>query len=172
MLLPSSEHIQQTANVSGATAPPIQVTQFSYSTHFNDRDCHSIQESTIWSALPGYASIKESMMVPRIHIHLSAPGINHLNLTQFGLALYSRGRCGPHHVLLVDSHNVLHKKIDVIENQTHAIITQNRQDRRFGENGWLGFVGSSHSKNSTTHFLRQTGTRTCGVFLDTIVHRP
>ncbi len=58
MLLPTSEHIQQTAHVSGLATSPIQVTQFSYTTHFKSRGSRSVQESNIWSALPGYASLR------------------------------------------------------------------------------------------------------------------
>lgn len=58
MLLPSSEYIQQSAKLSGLTASPIQVTQFSYTTYFTNRDCGTKQESNIWSALPGYASLR------------------------------------------------------------------------------------------------------------------
>lgn len=58
MLLPSSDAIQQSAKVSGLTASPIQVTQFSYTTYFTNRDCRTKQESNIWSALPGYASLR------------------------------------------------------------------------------------------------------------------
>lgn len=58
MLLPTSDHIQQTALVSGLTTAPIQVTQFSYTTQFKSRGSRSVQESNIWSALPGYASLR------------------------------------------------------------------------------------------------------------------
>ncbi len=58
MLLPTSDHIQQTAQVSGLTTAPIQVTQFSYATQFKSQGSRSIQESDIWSALPGYASLR------------------------------------------------------------------------------------------------------------------
>ena len=58
MLLPTSEHIQQTATVSGITASPIQITQFSYTTQFKSQGSRSVQESNIWSALPGYASLR------------------------------------------------------------------------------------------------------------------
>ncbi len=58
MLLPTSDHIQQTAQVSGLTTAPIQVTHFSYATQFKNRGSRSVQESNIWSALPGYASLR------------------------------------------------------------------------------------------------------------------
>ena len=58
MLLPTTEHIQQTAQVSGLTTVPLQVTQFSYTTQFKSRGSRSVQESNIWSALPGYASLR------------------------------------------------------------------------------------------------------------------
>lgn len=58
MLLPTSEHLQQTAKVSGLSVSGIQVTQLSYSTHFNKRESHFVQESYIWSALPGFASLR------------------------------------------------------------------------------------------------------------------
>ena len=58
MLLPTSEHLQQTAKVSGLSVSDIQVTQLSYSMHFNKRESRFVQESYIWSALPGYASLR------------------------------------------------------------------------------------------------------------------
>jgi len=58
MLLPASEHLQQTAKVSGLSVSDIQVTQLSYSTHFNKRETRFVQESNIWSALPGFASLR------------------------------------------------------------------------------------------------------------------
>jgi hypothetical protein len=58
ILLPTSEHLQQTAKVSGLSVSDIQVTQLSYSTHFNIREGRFVQESNIWSALPGYASLR------------------------------------------------------------------------------------------------------------------
>ena len=58
MLLPTSEHLQQTAKVSGLSVSDIQVTQLSYSTHFNKQESRFVQESSIWSALPGYASLR------------------------------------------------------------------------------------------------------------------
>ncbi len=58
MLLPTSDRIQQTAQVSGLSTAPIQVTQFSYTTQFKSQGSRSIQESNIWAALPGYASLR------------------------------------------------------------------------------------------------------------------
>lgn len=58
MLLPASEHLQQTAKVTGLSVSDIQVTQLSYPTHFNKRESRFVQESSIWSALPGYASLR------------------------------------------------------------------------------------------------------------------
>ena len=58
LLLPASEHLQQTAEVSGLSVSDIQVTQLSYSTHFNKRESRFVQKSYIWSALPGYASLR------------------------------------------------------------------------------------------------------------------
>ena len=58
ILLPTSEHLQQTAKVSGLSFSDIQVTQLSYPTHFNKRESRFVQESSIWSALPGYASLR------------------------------------------------------------------------------------------------------------------
>ncbi|MGV7228076.1 MAG: hypothetical protein ACQ9IQ_05380 [Nitrospirales bacterium] len=58
MLLPASEHLQQTAKVSGLSVSDIQVTQLSYPTHFNKRESRFVQESSIWPALPGYASLR------------------------------------------------------------------------------------------------------------------
>ena len=66
------------------------------------------------------------MMVPRVHIELSAPGINHLRLTQFGLKLIIAGG-----IALTVSFwwigTTLHDKIDVLTDQTETIITQTRQ---------------------------------------------
>lgn len=56
-LLPSSEHIQQTVTASGLSASQIQVNQLSSTRHFNSRDTRSMQETSFWSALPGYASL-------------------------------------------------------------------------------------------------------------------
>ena len=59
MLLPASQHLQQTAQVSGGRVSDIQVTQLSYTTHFNNRESRVVQGSNIiWSALPGYASLR------------------------------------------------------------------------------------------------------------------
>jgi hypothetical protein len=58
LLLPTSEHIQQTAKISGLRDSDIQVTHLSPSTHFNNRNACLIQESNIWSALSGYASLR------------------------------------------------------------------------------------------------------------------
>jgi len=58
MLLPKSEHIQQTANVSGLRDSHIQVTQLSNTAHFNNQGSRFGQESNIWSALSGYASLR------------------------------------------------------------------------------------------------------------------
>ena len=58
MLLPASEHLQQTAKVSGLSVSDIQVTQLSYPTHFNKQESRFVQDSSIWSALPGYASLR------------------------------------------------------------------------------------------------------------------
>jgi hypothetical protein len=58
MLLPTSEGLQQMAEVSGLSVSDVQVTQLSYSTHFNKRESRFVQESYIWAALPGYASLR------------------------------------------------------------------------------------------------------------------
>jgi hypothetical protein len=58
MLLPTSEGLQQMAKVSGLSVSDIQVTQLSYPTHFNKRESRFVQEASIWSALPGYASLR------------------------------------------------------------------------------------------------------------------
>jgi hypothetical protein len=58
MLIPKSEHFQQTAKVSGLSVSEIQVTQLSYSMHFNKRESRFDQQSYIWSALPGFASLR------------------------------------------------------------------------------------------------------------------
>lgn len=58
MLLPASEDIQQTAKVSGVGVTEIHVTQLSNTTPFNRREGLLAQRSHIWSALPGYASLR------------------------------------------------------------------------------------------------------------------
>ena len=65
------------------------------------------------------------MMIPRVHNHLSAPGIKHLTLTQFGLKLITAGGLA----LTVSFWWIgitLHDKIDVLENQTYLILDQTR----------------------------------------------
>ena len=57
-LLPSSEHIQQTARASGLPGSQIQVNQLPSTALFNSRETRSIHKSYLWSALPGYASVK------------------------------------------------------------------------------------------------------------------
>ena len=57
-LLPAPEDLQQTAKVSGLSISDIQVTQLSSTTHFHKRESHLAQTSNIWSALPGYASLR------------------------------------------------------------------------------------------------------------------
>ncbi|MDH5773640.1 MAG: hypothetical protein OEZ57_01825 [Nitrospirota bacterium] len=56
-LLPTSEQLQQTAKVSGLSVSDIQVTKLSSSTHFHRRGS-TLHESSMWSALPGYASLR------------------------------------------------------------------------------------------------------------------
>ncbi len=66
------------------------------------------------------------MMVPRVRIDLSAPGIDHLRLTQFGLKLIVAGGLA----LTVSFWWIgtsLHDKIDALTDQTETIITQTRQ---------------------------------------------
>ena len=65
-------------------------------------------------------------MVPRMHLSLSAPGINHLTLTQFGLKLITVGAL----TLTITFWwigTTLHQKIDALKNRTETIITQTRQ---------------------------------------------
>jgi len=57
-LLPAPEYLQQTAKVSGLSISDIQVTPLSTLSQFNKRESYLIQDSSIWSALPGYASLK------------------------------------------------------------------------------------------------------------------
>lgn len=65
-------------------------------------------------------------MVPRVRIPLSAPGINHLTLTQFALKLITVGG-----LALTISFwwvgTTLHQKIDELENQTNMIGAQTQQ---------------------------------------------
>jgi hypothetical protein len=66
------------------------------------------------------------MMVPRVHIRLSAPGIKHLNLTQFGLKTIIVAS-----LALTFSFwwvgTTINETINTIESQTQRIITQTRQ---------------------------------------------
>lgn len=59
-LLPSSEHIQQTATASGWSTSQIQINQLPSPTHFNSYETRSLQPSHLWSALPGYASVRRA----------------------------------------------------------------------------------------------------------------
>lgn len=65
-------------------------------------------------------------MVPRVHINLSAPGINHLTLTQLGLKLLTAGGLAATIVFLWVG-TTLHKKIDAVANQTYTIITHTKK---------------------------------------------
>jgi len=66
------------------------------------------------------------MMVPRVHITLSAPGIKHLTLTQFSLkAVTAVGIALSVSFWWVGTN--LHKKIDALENQTYKIVSQTSQ---------------------------------------------
>lgn len=65
-------------------------------------------------------------MVPRVHINLSAPGLNHLTLAQFGLKLLTVGGLAVTISLLWVS-TTLHKKIDAVADQIYTINTHTRQ---------------------------------------------
>jgi hypothetical protein len=65
-------------------------------------------------------------MVPRVHINLSAPGLNHLTLAQFGLKLLTVGGLAAAISFLWVGIS-LHKKIDAVADQTYTIITHTRQ---------------------------------------------
>jgi len=66
------------------------------------------------------------MMVPRVHIRLSAPGIKHLNLTQFGLkAIIVASLALTFSFWWVGT--TINEKINALENETQGIITQTRQ---------------------------------------------
>jgi Tfp pilus assembly protein PilN len=65
-------------------------------------------------------------MVPRVHINLSAPGLNHLTLAQFGLKLLTVGGLAVTITFLWAS-TTLHQKFDALENQTDMILNQTRQ---------------------------------------------
>ena len=58
LLLPAFEDMEQTAKVSGLNASPIHVTHLAYPKHLAKKKRRVSQESTIWSALPGYASLQ------------------------------------------------------------------------------------------------------------------
>jgi len=66
------------------------------------------------------------MMVPRVHIHLSPPGMKHLRLIQFGLKLVTAG-CFALTFSLLWVGTTLHEKIDAIETQTHTTINETNQ---------------------------------------------
>ena len=65
-------------------------------------------------------------MVPRVHINLSAPGVNYLRLTQFGLNLLTVGA-----LTLTASFwwlgSTLNQQIDVLEDQVSSVKTANEQ---------------------------------------------
>jgi len=66
------------------------------------------------------------MMVPRVHIRLSAPGIKHLNLIQFGLkAIIVASLALTFSFWWVAT--TTNETINTIESQTQRIITQTRQ---------------------------------------------
>lgn len=66
------------------------------------------------------------MMVPRVHIRLSAPGIKHLNLTQFGLkSIIVASLALTFSFWWVGT--TVNEKINALENETQRIITQTRQ---------------------------------------------
>jgi Tfp pilus assembly protein PilN len=65
-------------------------------------------------------------MVPRVHINLSAPGLNHLTLAQFGLKLLTFGGLAVT-ISFLWVGLTLHKKIDTLADQTYTIITHTRQ---------------------------------------------
>jgi len=56
-LLPTPEALQQTAKVSGLSISDIQVIPLSTAIQLNKREGRFVQDSNIWSALPGYASL-------------------------------------------------------------------------------------------------------------------
>ncbi len=58
MLLPSTEQIQETAKVSGLHDSLIHVTHLSYTTHLAHRSRLNPDSTKLWSALPGYASLR------------------------------------------------------------------------------------------------------------------
>ncbi len=65
-------------------------------------------------------------MVPRVHVHLSPPGINSLRLAQFGLKLVTAGALA----LTISLWWVgitLHDKIDTVAQQTRMISTETAQ---------------------------------------------
>ena len=57
-LLPTPESLQQTAKVSGVSISDIQVIPLATSILLNKREGRFVQDSNIWSALPGYASLR------------------------------------------------------------------------------------------------------------------
>lgn len=66
------------------------------------------------------------MMIPRVHMNLSAPGINFLQLSQLGLTLLTVGA-----LTLTASFwwlgNSLHQQIDALEDQAAIVETANEQ---------------------------------------------
>ena len=65
-------------------------------------------------------------MVPRVRIHLSAPGIHHLTLSQFVLKAIGV-MCLTLTICFWWIGTNLHKEIDAFENQTHTIMTKNKE---------------------------------------------
>jgi len=66
------------------------------------------------------------MMVPRVHISLSAPGLKRLTLTQSSLkAITALGFALCAFFWWVDTN--LHQKIDALENQTYMVVNQTSQ---------------------------------------------
>ena len=57
-LIPSHDEIQHTLNASGREGSLIQVTPLAQTTYRDDHETRLISDPLLWSALPGYASIK------------------------------------------------------------------------------------------------------------------
>jgi len=65
-------------------------------------------------------------MIPRVHINLSAPGLNHLRLAQLGLKLLTVGGLAVT-IYFWWASTTLHKKIDAVADQTYTITTHTKQ---------------------------------------------
>ena len=96
-------------------------------------------------------------MIPRVQIRLSAPGIKHLTLVQFGLKFIAGAGIGLTLSFLWIG-TTLHEKIDALEIQTKAIIDGTNQIVLQAKTKDLDISSQAIKKNSETNCLHQTST--------------